>query len=170
MLWKRFSGYPPPIRAAHLAFVGQGNQEQQLKDLTRQHNLDSRVHFVGFQTNIPDWLAAATVWSFPTETENFSLALLEAFAAGCPVLSTWCQGNDEVLENGVNSLFTDVGDVDAQAAALKRMLDNADLRRSLSEGARKTAEKYSRDRMAMEYAQAYGSVDVKYADISATTH
>ena len=50
--------------------------------------LADRVRLVGYQTNVPDWLAAATVWLLPTERENFSVAVLEALAAGCTVLST----------------------------------------------------------------------------------
>ena len=63
-----------------------------------------RVRLVGYQTNVPDWLAAATVWILPTERENFSVAALEAMAAGCAVASTICPGNAEVLLDGVNSL------------------------------------------------------------------
>jgi glycosyltransferase involved in cell wall biosynthesis len=143
---------------AHLVFVGSGGQENELRSFATQNGPEGRVHFAGFQTNIQDWLAAATVWFLPTESENFSLAVLEAMAAGCPILSTMCQGNDEVLEPEVNSLATSVGDVEAQAQALDRLLTEPDLRRRLSSGARETAEKYSVGKMVDEYARLYDSI------------
>ena len=139
----------------HLVFVGRGGLELELRAAAQQNGLADRVHFAGFQTNIPDWLAAATVWFLPTESENFSLAILEALAAGCPILSTLCQGNDEVLEQAGNALTTAVGDVEAQAAALQRLLREPVLRQSLSAAARESARRYSVENMVEEYSRAY---------------
>lgn len=142
-------------RDPHLVFVGRGALEPELRAAAQQHGLTDRVHFAGFQTNIPDWLAAATVWFLPTESENFSVAVLEALAAGCPVLSTLCQGNDEVLEQGSNALTTAVGDVNAQADALERLLGNPELRQSLSAASRQCAHRYSVENMVEEYCRTY---------------
>jgi len=142
-------------REPHLVFVGRGALEPELRAAVQQNGLADRVHFSGFQTNIPDWLAAATVWYLPTESENFSLAILEALAAGCPILSTLCQGNDEVLEDGTNALTTAVGDVEAQAAALKRLLREPALRQSLSAAAQNSARRYSVEAMVKEHSRAY---------------
>jgi glycosyltransferase involved in cell wall biosynthesis len=142
-------------RKPHLVFVGRGALEPELRAAVQQNGLTGRVHFAGFQTNIPDWLAAATVWFLPTESENFSIAILEALAAGCPILSTLCQGNDEVLEQGSNALTTAVGDVEAQAVALQRLLRESALRQSLSAAARESARRYSVENMVEEYSRAY---------------
>ena len=69
------------------------------------------MRLAGYQTNVADWLAAATVWLLPTERENFSVAVLEALAAGCAVLSTTCPGNDEVLTDRENRGLFPVGDI-----------------------------------------------------------
>ena len=114
-----------------------------------------RIHFVGYQQNVPDWLAAATVWILPTESENFSLAVLEALAAGCPVLSTRCQGNDEVLVAGQNALTVGVGDRDALTAGLRRLLSESDLRQRLRLAARDTARNYDKEYMVDQYARCY---------------
>ena len=140
---------------AHFAFVGSGSMEKPLREIAVSSPFADRVHFVGYQQNVPDWLKAATVWSFPTESENFSLALLEALGAGCPILSTLCQGNDEVLVDEENALTTDVGDVAAQAVALDRLLSDSLLRSKLSERALQSSERYSADHMTEEYAAYY---------------
>lgn len=142
---------------ARLVFVGDGTTEAELKATSKASPYGDRVHFVGYQRNIPDWLHAATVWTFPTESENFSLALLEALAAGCPTLSTMCAGNDEVLIEGENALTTAVGDVKAQTIALDLLLSDAALRKRLSEAAKKTAQDYSGDRMTQRYNDHYCS-------------
>jgi glycosyltransferase involved in cell wall biosynthesis len=142
-------------RAPHLVFVGRGALEPALRAAVQSSGLADRVHFTGFQTNIPDWLAAATVWYLPTESENFSLAILEALAAGCPILSTSCQGNDEVLENGRNALTTAVGDVEAQASALKHLLQEPALRQSLRAAAQESVRRYALNTMVDEYSRAY---------------
>ena len=141
--------------AAHLVFVGTGALTEEATKAAARARLTGRVHFVGHQPNIPDWLAAATVWLLPTEAENFSLAVLEALAAGCPIISTQCPGNDEVLIDNENALTTSVGDIRAQADALRRLLHNEDLRTRLSRAARMTSRSYSQENMVRQYWKCY---------------
>jgi glycosyltransferase involved in cell wall biosynthesis len=139
----------------HLVFVGEGPLLGEVREAAAGLQLGDRVHFTGQQFNIPDWLDAATAWLLPTESEGFSLAVIEALAAGCPIVSTICPGNEEVLVDGENGLLTDVGDVDGLAAALGRILSDADLRRRLSAKARGAAERFSMTRMADAHLQLY---------------
>jgi glycosyltransferase involved in cell wall biosynthesis len=141
--------------AAHMVFVGSGSLEAEARARAERSGARSRIHFAGYQRNIHDWLAAAAVWIMPSESENFSIALLEALAAGCPIVSTLCQGNDEVLVDCRNALVTPVGDVAAQARALASLLADAGLRSRLSTGARATGQAYGSDRMVEEYHQCY---------------
>jgi len=138
-----------------LVLAGCGAEESRLRELAAAERLSDRVHFPGFQKNVPDWLAAASAWIFPTESENFSLSLLEALAAGCPIVSTECQGNDEVLVNERNALTCQVGDVSAMADGLRRILSDSALARRLSAEARETVSTYSVSHMVDRYARCY---------------
>jgi starch synthase (maltosyl-transferring) len=151
-----FARAAPDPSPAVLVFVGSGEQEAIIIEEARRLGVDDRVRIVGYQFNVADWLAAATVWLFPTERENFSIALLEAMAAGCPILATVCPGNDEVLVDGSNALTYAVGDVSAAAERLRRLLDDDELRDRLSAGARATARSHSVEQMVREYRRAYG--------------
>jgi glycosyltransferase involved in cell wall biosynthesis len=140
---------------AHMAIIGSGVLEGDVRDAVGRASLQDRVHVLGYRQDVPDWLAAATAWILPTEYENFSLAVLEAQAAGCAIVSTRCQGNDEMLHDGVDAITTPVGDIDAQAAALARIIDDEGLRRRLQRGARSAGQQYTLERMLDEHEAAY---------------
>jgi glycosyltransferase involved in cell wall biosynthesis len=152
---KSFVRLKSEVPAAHLAFVGAGSLEGELRRYVATEGLADRVHFAGYRTDVPDWLAAATVWLLPTETENFSLSVLEALAAGCPLLSTLCPGNDEVLVAGENALIHPIGDVEALVDGLRRLISDDGLRSRLSGNARKTAAGFTMERTVERYASCY---------------
>jgi glycosyltransferase involved in cell wall biosynthesis len=70
-------------------------------------------------------------------------------------LSTTCPGNDEILIDGVNALTFAVGDVDAAADGLRRLLGDASLRARLSRGAKATSDEHTIGRMVDGYCDVY---------------
>jgi glycosyltransferase involved in cell wall biosynthesis len=150
-----FAAVASEFPAARLVFVGRGDDHDAVVAEASALGVADRVDMMGYQTNIPDWLAASTVWLLPTERENFSVAVLEAMAAGCAVLSTTCQGNDEVLVDGVNSRTFAVGDVAAAADALRDLLGDEAARRRLGDEAARTAATYSVPNMVDQYVRLY---------------
>jgi glycosyltransferase involved in cell wall biosynthesis len=150
-----FAAVSGEFPTAALVMVGVGSELDSVRDEVERLGLADRVHFAGYRTDVPDWLAAATVWLLPTERENFSLAVLEALAAGCAVLSTSCPGNDEVLVDGVNALTFDVGDVAAGATALRRLLGDEALRQRLGAGAQASSALYVQAAMVDKYLAVY---------------
>jgi glycosyltransferase involved in cell wall biosynthesis len=153
-----FSRVAPDHPRARLAFVGCGILQAEMEETARRLGLADRIVFAGFRQNIHDWLAATDVWLFPTEGENFSVALLEAMAAGCAIVSTDCQGNDEIVRDGENALAVPVGDVDALAARLNHLLLHPEERRRLGAEAQRQARTYSIERMVSAYASLYDSI------------
>lgn len=140
---------------ACLLVVGDGELSDAMLAEGRRLDVADRVRLVGYQTNVEDWIAAATVWVLPTERENFSIALLEAMAAGRVVLSTSCPGNDEILVDGHNASVFDVGDVADGTARLAALLGDASLRRRLGDGALATAQAFSNGHMVDAYRRLY---------------
>lgn len=138
-----------------LVFVGSGTESDAVTECAARLGVSERVRLMGFRTDIADWLAAATVWILPTERENFSVAVLEALAAGCAVLSTPCPGNDEVLVDGDNSLTFAIGDVDGGAAQLRRLLADPTLRERLAESGVEVAAQYTVERMVDAYVELF---------------
>lgn len=151
---------------AQLVFIGSGPLENDVRDAAAQAGLGRRVHLLGQRTDVADWLAAATVWLLPTETEGFSVAVIEALAAGCAIVSTDCPGNDEVLENGSNAMVVRVGDVEAMSAALCHLLVDGALRARLGDAARHTAEAYSLERMVDAHIACYAACRPSFGNTS----
>lgn len=145
---------------AHIAFVGTGALDADLRSFAASGGLEERVHLVGHRTDIPDWLAAATCWVLPTESENFSLAVLEALAAGCPIVSTLCKGNDEVLVDGYNAITHTIGDVAGLAGALRFVLSSSEVRQRLSAAANETSNRFGLDEMVESYIKWYSGTNL----------
>jgi glycosyltransferase involved in cell wall biosynthesis len=104
--------------------IGDGALKEELLQKTRILHLEERLFWVGAQTNIPDWLSLLDVFVLPSQWEGISLALLEAMAAGVPVVATSVGGTPEVLTNGVNGLLVPPSDTEALAAAIFKLLEN----------------------------------------------
>jgi glycosyltransferase involved in cell wall biosynthesis len=104
---------------------------------------------------LPDLYACADVVVLPSVTEAFGLVLLEAMAAGKPVVASAVGGVPEVVQDGVNGLLVPPRDSLALANALERVLANDELRSQMSARARDFAAQYSWDKVAHRTVSVY---------------
>jgi glycosyltransferase involved in cell wall biosynthesis len=145
-----------PIRAL---IVGGGRREDEIKQLAADLGLAEQVHFLGSRRDVPDLLRAMDIFVLPSYSEGVSLALLEAMAAGLPVIASVVGGLPEVVRHGENGLLIPPRDVDALAAALERLLADPEYAQHLGETARREArEKFSLERLGREVNEIYGEV------------
>ena len=101
-------------------------------------------------------MAALDVSVMLTYSEGFSNVVLESMAAGVPLLTTAIPPNREAVEDGVHGLLVPVGDLEATAAALRRLLDDRRLARNLAGAARKRAlERYTLEAQAIATMRLY---------------
>jgi glycosyltransferase involved in cell wall biosynthesis len=140
----------------HLAFAGQGSERERLEELARALNVAQRVHFTGeLDTHrVACFLKALDVFVFPTLTETFGLAVVEAAQAGVPVVVNDIEVMREVLqtEEGPCALFVDANDTQAFAAAVERLLNDVALRATLTARSGGLAARYSPETMNDRYA------------------
>ena len=95
----------------------------------------------------------------PSLWEGLSIALLEAMAAGLPVVATRVSGTDQVLRQGESGLVVEPRDEDALAEALQAVLNDPELARDLGARARATVEEeHSAERAARAYLELYKEV------------
>lgn len=98
---------------------------------------DNRVAYVGEQPEdaLPAYYGAADVMVWPAVNEAYGMALLEAQAAGLPVVASRVRGVSDVVRDGETGLLTNDGDGAEFAGAVRRLLDDSDLRRDLGKAA-----------------------------------
>jgi glycosyltransferase involved in cell wall biosynthesis len=125
--------------------VGDGDQEDALKEQSRRLGLAERVVFAGHRTDIPQVLAVIDVFCISSTYEGTPLTLFEAMAAAKPIVSTSIDGCREILEDGVNGILTPPRDSKALADALLRVIRSQELRETLAKGARETSSRYEID-------------------------
>ena len=132
--------------------LGRGGGEALFRQLAS--GLDS-VEFGGFVNNLGDYLAAADGLVLPSLHEGLGSVLLDAFAAGLPVVASDIPGVRDVVRDGVTGLLVPPSDSGALAAALLRLRDDADLRERLARAGLDAAAHYTPARMADRYLSLY---------------
>ena len=128
------------IPNARLALVGDGPHRSVLE----KHFADTPTHFVGYLTGeeLGSAFASADAFVFPSRTETLGLVLLEAMAAGCPVVAARSGGIPDIVTDGVNGYLFDPADEDGAIAATRRLLEQQEERETLRQNARAEAERW----------------------------
>jgi glycosyltransferase involved in cell wall biosynthesis len=157
-VWERLGASHPEAR---LVLVGGGgtdifNCEAAVRAFIASHGLHDRVTLTGFVDNVSAYLQAADLFVFPSETEAFPLALLEAMACGLPVIATRVGGIRDALVHEENGLLIDPGREDQLQAAVERLLADPALRARLAAaGLRTVRERYLPARVAEQYKELF---------------
>ncbi|HEV2488850.1 MAG TPA: glycosyltransferase family 4 protein [Candidatus Acidoferrales bacterium] len=115
-----------------LICLGTGALEGELKATVRDLGLEDSVRFVGFRSNVGDWLAAADIGVLPSFYEGLPLTAVETLAAGIPLVATSVDGTPEVVIDGETGLLVPPGDPAAMAEAIGRLARQPDLRRQFA--------------------------------------
>ena len=125
---------------ARLALVGDGPYRQQLEKIFA----GTPTHFVGYLAGeeLASAYASGDAFLFPSSTETLGLVLLEAMAAGCPVVGANRGGIPDIVSDGVNGCLYEPDQEGSLAAAVERLLGDASQRAQLRQNARQEAERW----------------------------
>jgi 1,2-diacylglycerol 3-alpha-glucosyltransferase len=142
-LLRAFARIAAEVPDLHLVLIGTGSQKEYLVEVVRYLGLVPRIHLVGevAYEEMPNWLAMADFFAFASVSESHPLVVLEALAAGLPVLSIPCPGVEDTVVDGLNGLSSPE-DADVFAAQMRRMATEPGLRARLAAGARETCGQY----------------------------
>jgi len=139
-----------------LLVVGKDNPEP-YKKLASKLGVSNKIIFAGFVPDISEYYAASDIFVFPTSYEAFSLATLEAVASGLPILATKVNGTEELIMDGYNGFYIKKEPNDI-AEKINLFIESDSLRKQMSRNARKTAEKYSWDKIAKRTVKVFEEV------------
>lgn len=146
----------PELPGVHVAIAGRGDEEPNLRRLAAELGIEERVHLLGLRDDVDRLLGAADLFVQPSRSEGLPLAVLEAMAAGLPVVATRVGGMGEAVVDGETGILVEPGRPEALAAALRRLLGDAPLRGEMGRAARTRAEaEFSVRTMARRYVTLY---------------
>jgi glycosyltransferase involved in cell wall biosynthesis len=153
----------PAVLAAHpgaaVAIAGEGPDRQQLEARARQRGVIDALHLIGTTPGPMPLLAGADLFVSPSWAESFPYNVLEAMAAGLPVVATDAGGTAEAVDHGRTGLVVPPRDAGALAAALVELLDDRDRRARLgAEGRKRQQERFTLARMVEGTLSVYAEV------------
>lgn len=150
----------------YLALVGEGELRDKLEAQARSLGLEDRVVFTGARQDADRLLQVADIYAQPSLREGLSIAMLEAMAAGLPLVASEVGAAGDVITGGESGLLVAPGDEGALIAALEDLLADKEKRARLGAAAReRVAAEYSLQRMCEAYeALMYQLLDEERAD------
>lgn len=154
---------------AELTLVGGGSQESALRRLVDELRLQ-HVTFVGRVPPDEVWryYAAADIYLQTPDIDNMPSSVLEAFASGCPAVSTDAGGVPAILTDGVHGLLVPRGDHEAAAQAIVRLLEEPALAAAVAESAHESCRRYEWSAVREEWLALYRGVAAPHAVAEAT--
>jgi glycosyltransferase involved in cell wall biosynthesis len=144
-----------------LCILGEGPLEKDLKSLAESLRVLSRVRFLGFRSDVVDYIAAAEVFCLSSNWEACPLAIQEAILLGTPVVATDVGGLRELLQDRRSGRLVNRGDAPALAQAIQELLSSEDLAKRYADRARRDLhERFSTDKMLRRLRAAYFGTEV----------
>ncbi|MYZ43458.1 glycosyltransferase family 4 protein [Schauerella aestuarii] len=122
----------------HMVFVGGGSPTfEQVHAYVQAQGLGSRIHLMGMRDDVPNLLAGFDLFALATQQEASGTVYVEAAASGLPVVGTNVGGVSEMMREGITGILVPPKDPVALGAALKRLIDDPELRCRMGDAGRR---------------------------------
>ncbi len=155
-LIRAMAGVVSHLPEAVLVVIGDGPRRSQLEALVAELGLDRHVRFTGARTDVPALMGALDLFVLPSHSEGLSLTLVEACAAGRPIVATDVGGNGEVVMDGHNGLLVPANDVRALGEAMQALLSHPARAQAMGrDGRRRFEAEFTQDGMVRAYESLY---------------
>lgn len=147
------------VKNLRAVIVGEGSERAALEQLAIDLGVSDRVELRGWSDNPRDQLAEFDIFTLPSRSEGFPLAIIEAMLAARPVVATRVGSVPEAVADGKTGLLVEKDDINGLAAALQQLVDSSDLRLQLGNAARQIAQAhFTSDRMAASYLKLWQTI------------
>ena len=146
-------------RSFKLLMVGDGPEEDNLRNLAQELGIHNQCLFAGFRKDVPQILNCLDVYVQSSRREGLPMIILEAMAAQIAIVSTRAGGIPTVIADGEQGRLVDIGDADQLTRVLNEVLSNPDERKKLAQQARhRVEEQFSAHAMADRYVAIYREI------------
>ncbi|MFC1884329.1 glycosyltransferase family 4 protein [Thermodesulfobacteriota bacterium] len=164
-LLKAFEKVVNTRKNVKLLLIGQGfpnnleNTEDELRTFVNENNLEGRIFFLGFRKDIPEFLGIIDICCLTSLKEGLPLSLLEAMAAGKPIIGTKVEGIIDVVKDNENGFLVKIGDVEALRRAIIKLIDDSNLRKRMANKSLEICrERNSLERCVNDYEKLFLSI------------
>lgn len=142
--------------ACRLLILGQGTQRRTVETLAEELGISEYVRLAGVDLNPYRWFRKAYLFVLASLYEGFPNVILEAMSCGTPVVSTACPyGPDEIVCDGVNGILVPPADASSLADAIKRVLQDHELRRRLSAAGLERVRNFDLHQVVNQYHELF---------------
>ena len=163
-LLKAFNGLIKEYENVRLLLVGQGfrsdpeDTEMEIRSFIKKNGLDDKVTILGYRSDVPDILSIMDIFCLTSFSEGLPISLIEAMAAGLPLVGTDVNGIKEVIIHNQNGMLVNVNDVDEMRRALLALLRDESLRNKMGNESRYLVERhYSLNGCVWQYENLFKS-------------
>jgi glycosyltransferase involved in cell wall biosynthesis len=144
------------LNDAYVWLAGEGPLRRELEQLAKKLGVSDRVRFLGWRTDRAALLRASDICVLPSRYEPFGTVILEAWAAGTPLVACRSAGPSAHIDDGVNGLLVPIDDPQALGEALRKVLDDENLRRRLvAQGYATYIRGYTREAVTQQWLNYY---------------
>jgi len=130
-----------------LIFVGKGDLEIGLKEEAHRMGVLDKVIFLGWRDDIPEIMQTIDIFVLPSLNEGMGRVLVEAMAAGKPVVASRVGGILDLIKEGQNGFLAEPGDEKGLSIAIKKLLEDKEMRDEMGKKGREMAGKFSVEKM-----------------------
>lgn len=145
-------------KSAYLLLVGAGAERVRIAARIRALRLQDRAILAGVRDDIPQLLKACDLFALPSYTEGMPNALLEAMAAGCPIVCSEIPAHRRLITHRRSGLLVPPGDARSLASAMLDLLDDSALARESGQRAQSAAAAFRTNTMISKYIQCYDAI------------
>ena len=143
---------------ALLVFLGEVELRESLQRRASELGILDAVRFLGWRPDVGDVMAAFDIFAFPSLNEGMGKALVEAMAAGKPVVASRVSGTADLVVHGQNGFLVPPERPEALAARLQFLAANPEARRAMGEAGRRMSAAYSAEAMVEKIDRLYGEI------------
>ena len=143
---------------AYFIAIGDGPLKNEIQQYIEKKNLQDRVLFTGFRTDVPNLLQELNIFLITSKTEGLGTSILDAFASKTPVIATNAGGIGEIVLHNQTGLLAPVGDSQTLANYVVQLLNNPELQQKLIEGGKQKVAEFSKTILGEKVYHIYQQV------------
>jgi len=141
-----------------LVYVGKGDLEEALKRQTLKMGVSEKVKFLGWRDDVHEIIPVFDLFVLPSQNEGMGRVLVEAMAAGKPVVGSNVGGIPDLIKNGQNGFLFESGDINGLSAVIEKLLLDKNMRHAMGKRGQSLAQNFSEAKMIEKIDALYASL------------